>query len=41
MKSGLSSGNPHRFDERDRERRGISVCTLVVNPKWATMIENA
>lgn len=40
MKSGLSSGNPHRFDGGDREWRGISVCRLVVTPKWATPIDN-
>lgn len=40
VKSGLSSGNPHRFDGGDRERRGISVFWLVVTLKWAAVIEN-
>lgn len=34
MKSGLSSGNPHRFDVGDRERRGIRVWRLVETSKW-------
>lgn len=39
MKSGLSSGNPHRLDAGDGEPRKVSVCRLVVTGSAAALIE--